>query len=202
MPFLRGMGMSAGMIIALGPQNLYLLRHGLLGNTSVFRIAVIYILIDVVLISLGAMGAGTLIANVPTLKLVLSVVAAGFFLFYGLASIRRGLAPRSGAVECMDEGGGYWTAVLLSIGNPGVLFDTIVIVGGLAGQYGELSDRLSFSMGAATVSCLWFSMLSAMSLFAGSFVKSREAWRIIEISIGLLMILMSLFVIRDIFFVE
>ncbi len=198
MPFFRGLGMSASLIVALGPQNAYLIKHGLLRRSAVFGIAAIYVLIDAALIALGAMGAGSLIASIPILKMVFSAVAAAFFLFYGLASIHRAFGKEANAIDDMDEKAGYGMAIILSLANPGVLFDTIVIAGGLAGHYQEFSARVLFSMGAATASLIWFSTLSMLSFWAGGFVKGPSVWKVLDFVIGVLMVFLAFVVLQDI----
>ena len=126
--------MAASLIVAIGPQNAYLLKYGLARHRFVFAIAAIYIVIDVFLITLGAVGFGTLIAQHPLLKLCFAVVAGAFFFVFGIVSIRKALRP--GRIEPPKVSGAaaYSTAIFLSLANPGVLFDTIVLIGGFAGQ--------------------------------------------------------------------
>jgi L-lysine exporter family protein LysE/ArgO len=183
--------MTASMIIALGPQNAHLLKYGLMRKTTVFNIAAIYVLIDIVLITFGALGVGSLIAEAPLLKLIFSIIAVGFFLIYGLISIRSAFKPRSAQINLLTTGTGYSTAVLISIANPAVLFDTIVIIGGLAGQYEQISERIAFLVGAATASFLWFAAISAASFYASSYVTGDKVWKILDLIIGTLMIFLA-----------
>ena len=202
MVFFTGFGMTASMIVALGPQNAYLLKYGLNRQSTVFHIALIFILIDICLITLGALGVGTLIASAPLLKLTFSVVAVALFTIYGALSIYRSIRPRpeSAKPESAKPDFGikvYSTAILISVANPGVLFDTIVIIGGLAGQYQDLSDRLFFSAGAATASLIWFVSLSLFSYHASRFVSGPRVWRYIDLVIGSLMLVLGYVIAHD-----
>ena len=202
MVFFTGLGMTASMIVALGPQNAYLLKYGLNRQSTVFHIALIFILIDICLITLGALGVGTLIASAPLLKLTFSVVAVALFTIYGALSIYRSIRPRpeSAKPESAKPDFGikvYSTAILISVANPGVLFDTIVIIGGLAGQYQDLSDRLFFSAGAATASLIWFVSLSLFSYHASRFVSGPRVWRYIDLVIGSLMLVLGYVIAHD-----
>lgn len=197
MVFFTGLGMTASMIIALGPQNAYLLKYGLNRQSTVFHIALIYILIDICLITLGALGIGTLIASAPLLKLTFSVVAVAFFTIYGALSIYRSILPRPESAKPDFGIKVYSTAILISVANPAVLFDTIVIIGGLAGQYQDLSDRLVFSAGAATASLIWFVSLSLFSYHASSFVSGPRVWRYIDLVIGSLMLVLGYVIAHD-----
>jgi L-lysine exporter family protein LysE/ArgO len=188
--------MTASLIVAIGPQNAYLLKYGLSRTPFVFAIAAIYVVIDVLLITLGAIGVGTVIAQYPLLKLVFACIAIVFFLGFGFASIRKGL--RKGKIERPKVPGAaaYSTAILLSVANPGVLFDTIVIIGGLAGQYAALADRLAFSAGAAAASFLWFFALASLAFFCGGYFSDR-AWKGLDIAIGVLMVVLAMTIVRD-----
>jgi L-lysine exporter family protein LysE/ArgO len=188
--------MTASLIVAIGPQNAYLLKYGLSRTRFVFAIAAIYVVIDVALITLGALGVGTIIAQYPVLKLSFACIAVIFFLAFGFASLRKGV--RGGKVETPKVPGpaAYSTAILLSVANPGVLFDTIVIIGGLAGQYPHLVDRIAFSAGAAAASFLWFFALATLAYFCGGYFNDR-AWKAVDIVIGLLMLVLAVTIAHD-----
>jgi L-lysine exporter family protein LysE/ArgO len=186
------------MIVAIGPQNAYLLKYGLSRANFVFAIAAIYVVIDVLLITLGAIGVGTVIAQYPLLKITFACIAIVFFLAFGIISIRKGLRPGQIEKPQVPKAAAYSTAILLSIANPGVLFDTIVIIGGLAGQYPHLADRVAFSAGAAMASFIWFFALASLAYFCGSFFSDRS-WKIIDIVIGVLMLVLAVTIAHDAF---
>lgn len=191
MPFLRGLGMTASMIVALGPQNAYLLKHGLTRSRAVFSVAALYVAIDAGLILLGALGVGSIIASMPLLKMAASIFAIGFFALYGVISIRNGLRGRETDLDGAPPPMNYTAAILVSILNPAVLFDTIVIIGGMAGQYGDLHDRIVFSAGATAASLLWFAFLAVTSYHAGRFVTGPKVWRALDVAIGVLMLVLA-----------
>jgi L-lysine exporter family protein LysE/ArgO len=189
--FFSGMAMAASMIVAIGPQNALLIRYGLARVPTVFVVAGIFVAVDMALITLGALGVGSLVAQIPTLKLALAGVAAAFFLYYGLTSLWRGFVGGDGGgglLQPAGVAGVYGPAIAVSIANPGVLFDTIVLVGGLASHYGALSDRLVFSSGAVAASFLWFATLAVTSYVAGRYVTGPTVWRVLDVGLGVLMI--------------
>jgi L-lysine exporter family protein LysE/ArgO len=191
--FFSGMAMAASMIVAIGPQNALLIRYGLARMPTVFAVAGIFVAVDCLLITLGALGVGSLVAQVPLLKLTFAGLAAAFFLYYGLASLWRGTLGHDGGglMQPATATGVYGPAIAVSIANPGVLFDTIVLVGGLASHYGELGERLVFSGGAVTASFLWFATLAVASYTAGRFVTGTTVWRVLDIGLGVLMIALA-----------
>ena len=188
--FFSGMAMAASLIVAIGPQNALLIRYGLARVPTVFVVAAIFVSVDMLLIALGALGVGSLVAQVPVLKLALTGFAAAFFLYYGLSSLWRGVlgGDGGGLLQPAAAGGLYGPAIAVSIANPGVLFDTVVLVGGLASQYADLGERLVFSSGAVAASFLWFATLAVTSYAAGRFVTGSTVWRVLDVGLGILMI--------------
>ena len=65
---LQGFGLGAGLIIAIGAQNAFVLRQGL-KRQHLFVTASISTLCDAILIILGVGGLGAMIASVPALLL-------------------------------------------------------------------------------------------------------------------------------------
>ena len=55
-PFLEGIALGASLIIAIGPQNAFVIQQGIL-RQHVFLAAFVCTLVDVVLIIVGAAGA-------------------------------------------------------------------------------------------------------------------------------------------------
>ncbi|MBK1671584.1 hypothetical protein CKO28_26680 [Rhodovibrio sodomensis] len=188
--FFSGMAMAASMIVAIGPQNALLIRYGLARVPTVFAVAAIFVAVDMGLIALGALGVGSLVSQVPALKLAFAGAAAAFFLYYGLSSLWRGVSGDAGGGLLQPAGaaGVYGPAIAVSIANPGVLFDTIVLVGGLASRYGALGDRLVFSGGAVAASFVWFATLAGTSYVAGRYLAGPTVWRVLDIGMGVLMI--------------
>jgi len=195
MPYLQGLGVTLSMIAALGPQNAYLIRRGLIGDKVVFNIAAIYIFIDLVLITSGVIGIGALIGNVPILKLLFSIIASVFFFIYGVISIDSASKLRKESITQPPSGAtSYTTAVLVSIANPSVLFETVFIIGGIASQYDLLSERVTFSAGAATASIFWFSSIAFLSLYISRFMFVEKIWELISLVIGAFMISLSIYI--------
>jgi len=97
---LQGFGLGAGLIIAIGAQNAFILRQGL-KRQHVFAIANISFLCDATLIIIGAGGFGTLIAKVPV-PAAATWGGAAFLLFTAGLRSNRPLAPAALAVDNAD----------------------------------------------------------------------------------------------------
>ena len=85
-PFLEGIALGASLIIAIGPQNAFVIQQGIL-RQHVFLAAFVCTFVDVVLIIVGAAGFGTLIAIIPSLKTYFLWGGILFLMGYGTLSL-------------------------------------------------------------------------------------------------------------------
>lgn len=188
--FLEGFGLGAGLIVAIGAQNAYVLRQGLKGE-HVFAVAGICFLVDVALIALGAGGFASLIAALPGATDIIAWAGAAFLFVYGLRAFHGAVKP--GTLETRDARSAgptlraaALTALALSLLNPHVYLDTVVLLGGLAAQYPP-SPRAAFALGAMAASLVWFFGLGyGAGKLAPVFAKPL-AWRLLDIAIGCVM---------------
>jgi L-lysine exporter family protein LysE/ArgO len=95
---LSGFLLGASLIIAIGAQNAFILRQGLL-RSHVFILCLICALSDAVLITAGVAGLGTLVSQSPTL---IAAVSLGGMLFLGTYAF---MAFPSGAPSRRHAGG-------------------------------------------------------------------------------------------------
>jgi L-lysine exporter family protein LysE/ArgO len=186
----KGFTLFAGLIVAVGSQNAFVLRQGL-KRQYVFHVAGICFLCDVTLIVIGATGFGTLSSRVP--KIVTAVVWAGaiFVFFYGLYSFKSAFAPvvinvDKAFVEIKSLRKIVLTALALSLLNPHVYIDTIIIIGGLATQY-PINLRIFFVLGSILASLIWFFGLGYGAVFLTPLFQRPSVWRVLDIIIGCLM---------------
>lgn len=80
--FLNGFTICAGLIVAIGAQNAYVLRQGL-KREHVFVTASICFLCDVILITIGTIGFGTVTSKIPELSEIAVWAGVIFLSFYG-----------------------------------------------------------------------------------------------------------------------
>ncbi len=191
--YLAGLALSAGLIIAIGAQNAHVLRQGL-KREYVFLVATLCSSTDILLITLGTLGFGTIIGSFPLLTKVAAWAGAGFLFFYGFTAFHSARRPRSLKVEHPVDGKepsqSLKTILLLTLAvsllNPHVYLDTIVLIGGIAAQY-PISERVFFGLGAGTASVVWFFGLSYGARLLAPLFRKPFAWRILDVIIGLIM---------------
>lgn len=183
-----GFLLGATLIIAIGAQNAFILRQGLL-REHVFVLCLICALADAALIAAGVAGLGTLIAQAPVLIWWVTLGGALFLTAYALIAFRRAVHP--GALRAAGmSGGGLRQAVLTCLAftflNPHVYLDTVVLLGSLSARYaGEA--RLAYSLGAIAASFAWFFALGYGARLLQPVFARPSAWRVLDVVIGLVM---------------
>ncbi|OEJ68529.1 LysE/ArgO family amino acid transporter [Magnetovibrio blakemorei] len=190
--FGQGLALGAGLIIAIGAQNAFVLRQGL-KHEHHFSIATTCFFIDTTLIALGGAGVGTLVASTPLLATGAAVFGAVFLFAYGIIAFRR--AWRGEALKAENDDGtparmSLKTALLTTLGfsllNPHVYLDTVVLLGGISGQH-PWPGRLWFLGGAAMASFVWFYALAFAATKLAPLFRTPITWKILDLFIALVM---------------
>lgn len=188
--FLQGFMVCFGLIVSIGAQNAYLLKQGIL-KQHVFWVAIICWLCDVTLMSLGVLGLGTLIAQSPISSLILALFGAIFLFTYGSKSFIAAYKSSSFLETNQDnEQTSLKKAIAITLAitllNPHVYIDTVVIVGGIGGTL-DFNGKMSFLFGALLCSFLWFFGVGYGAGFLSPYFKKRRTWQILDIITGLIM---------------
>ena len=187
---LQGFLVSGGLIVAIGAQNAFVLKQGL-RRWQVLPIVLTCFLCDFSLMTLGVFGLGTLIGESRVASVALALVGALFLLVYGARAFRA--AWRGGATMSADgteAAGSTQQAVLLTLAitllNPHVYLDTVVIVGGIAGTLSPAAKVL-FLCGAVAASALWFFALGFGARLLLPLFRRPLTWRVLDTVIGVVM---------------
>lgn len=186
-PLVHGFSLGASLIIAIGSQNAFVLRQGL-RREYVFTVSTICFLCDMVLIALGAGGFGTVVASSPRL-LVCALWGGAVFLFcYGLRSFWSAVRPEALAADGESAGGEGLAAVVtttlaLSLLNPHVYLDTVLLLGSLAAQFSGHA-RVLFAVGAMAASLVWFYGIGYGARIFAPLFRKPVAWRVLDILVG------------------
>ena len=187
-----GLGAGLALIIAIGAQNAFVLRQGIRGE-HIGLVVLLCMLSDVVLIGAGIFGIGTLIAAAPAVVVVIRLVGAAFLIVYaGLAAkraFRPGVLTAGGQQGSLSRKAVLVTALTLTWLNPHVYLDTVLLLGTLANQHGEL--RWWFGAGAALGSIIWFSALGYGAKFLRPIFAKPGAWRVLDGLIAAVMLFLG-----------
>lgn len=207
-----GLGLGLSLIVAIGAQNLFLLRQGVRREHALL-VAAICAVSDAALIAVGVSGLGAIISAAPW---VIDVVRwAGFFflLGYGLLAARRAWRPsgealRVGADTAANTASAagaatstttqtrsrVWAIVATTLAltwlNPHVYLDTLFLLGSVANTHGE--NRWWFAAGAIVASFAWFFSLAIGSRYLGPWLANPRAWRVLDAIIAVVMIAIAI----------
>ncbi|HCQ66899.1 MAG TPA: amino acid transporter [Rhodobacteraceae bacterium] len=187
---LTGFVTGLSLILAIGAQNAFVLRQGLL-RQHVFPLALFCAASDAVLIAAGVAGFGALTAYWPGLPLVMSLAGAAFLVVYGLT--RLAAAWRGG--HAIENGAGAQSlrrtlaiAAAFTWLNPHVYLDTLGLVGAVSTGFAPGSDRLAFGIGATGASFVFFFGLGYGARLIAPVMRSAFAWRFLDAGIGVTML--------------
>lgn len=186
---LTGFATTFALIFAIGAQNAFVLRQGLM-REHVLPVILCCAFSDVILISAGVAGMGGLAIALPWLVPVLTLAGAAFLVVYGALSLRR--AFRSVSLEAARNGNGSLKGVLatcLAITwlNPHVYLDALGLIGAVSTGFLLLSEKVAFAAGGILASFVFFFCLGyGARLLAPLFARPR-AWTVLDVAIALLM---------------
>ena len=188
-PFLTGFTLSLSLIVAIGAQNAFVLRQGL-RREHVGAVVAVCALLDVALMAAGVFGLGALVQSSPRALTVIAWAGAAVLVVYGLQALMRALVP--GRLLASEAGAGVprtqavRQVLLISLLNPHVYLDTVVLVGAVgAGQPAPL--RPVFLAGAGLASTLWFVALGYGARLLTPLFARPTAWRVLDLGVAALM---------------
>ncbi|SCW67369.1 LysE/ArgO family amino acid transporter [Ancylobacter rudongensis] len=192
LPFTTGFLLSGALIIAIGAQNLFVLRQGL-RREHVGAIVLFCGTADALLIAAGVAGVGAFLAALPQLTTLLALGGAGFLGWYGVQALRRMAAPEAMAVMAAGETT-LARALMATAGftllNPHVYLDTVLLMGA-AGSAQPEAVRPVFVAGAALASFSWFAGLGYGARLLRPLFARPAAWRVLDAGVGIVMLTLA-----------
>ena len=196
----KGFMLSAGLIMAIGAQNMFVLRQGL-KREHVWPIVMFCAAADAMLIVAGVNGLGALLSAIPGLATASSLGGAAFLIWYGYGALRRSMTSSSLIID--HQAGLSLTAALASTAaftflNPHVYIDTVMLMGTI-GTSMPVDERPWFVMGAATASFAWFASLGFGARFLAPLFAQPITWRMLDLLIALMMSALAVSLLRDAF---
>lgn len=186
--WLKGLGLGASLIMAIGAQNAFVLGQSVRQHYAL-PIASMCILIDTLLIFAGVWGLGLLIQSHPIIIDIATYGGAAFLIAYGLFAFQRAFSPSSlkkQAARTFTLKTAILTTMALSLLNPHVYLDTVILLGSIGGQMPQ-SESWWFAMGAACASLLWFLSLVVAGRLLEPVFQNPKNWQRLDIGIGLTM---------------
>ena len=185
---LAGLLTGLTLIIAIGSQNAYVLRQGIL-RSHVLVVVSVCAVSDLILICAGVGGMGAVVSRAGWALEVLRWFGVVFLGWYGIGSFWRTLRPQ--ALDAADAPREPLLRVIAKATaftwlNPHVYIDTLLLHGSIAATYG--SARWGFALGGCLASIIWFAGLGYGARLLAPLLASRRAWQVLDILIGCTML--------------
>ncbi|WP_163831354.1 LysE/ArgO family amino acid transporter [Spartinivicinus ruber] len=195
-PILKGLLLGGSMIIPIGAQNAFVINQGIKRNHHLIAAAVC-MLCDILLITIGVFGSGSLVNEGDLIYQFLIWGGAIFLFIYGAGSLKKALKPVDSSTEVnKNEAKKTIKLVILSglavtLLNPHAYLDTIMILGGASLQYMGI-EKLKFALGCMLASVIWFYFISMLAAKLAPILSSIKVQRVIDIVVGLVMWIIAL----------
>lgn len=186
--FLTGLS----LIVAIGAQNAFVIRQGLL-RSHVLLVVAVCSLSDAFLIVLGTGGLGEIVKANEHLLTFIRWFGVAYLTWFGIRSLRSAFKENqllaSGTAETS------WKKILatvlaLTYLNPHVYLDTVIFVGSIANQF--TTDRWYFAFGASLASLAWFTSIGFGAQAASKLMSKPIFWRIFDTFVALVMFSIAL----------
>ncbi len=189
--YLNGILVAAGLIIAIGAQNAFVLAQSLRREHHL-SMAALCVFCDAVLVSLGVFGLAKLLLENPTLLAIARWGGIAFLTWYGLKALLRALRPDA-LGNAAETGPRSRKAVLLAalavtLLNPHVYLDTVLLIGSLGAQQAAPG---AYALGAASASLMWFFALALGAAWLAPWLARPATWRLLDLMVAAMMLGMA-----------
>ncbi|MCA8883128.1 MAG: amino acid transporter [Rhodobacteraceae bacterium] len=197
-PAAVGFATAFSLILAIGAQNAFVLRQGLL-RQHVLPLCLFCAVSDAILIAAGVAGFGTIAAAFPGFPRLMALAGAAFLAVYG--ALRLHAAWTGGtALSLSSEAPPLRRTLAIAAAftwlNPHVYLDTLGLIGAVSTQYAATPAKIAFGLGAVLASFVFFFSLGYGARLLAPAFQSARAWRLLDLGIGVVMWVLAAGLIR------
>ena len=198
--FLTGFILGFSLILAIGAQNSFVLRQGLMGR-HVFTVALFCSLSDALLISIGVAGISTFLNNyIDLVSDWLFGISAIWLAGYGLLRLRDAVKGKSALIAENSSSNGLISTlsvlVVLTFANPHVYLDTVVLIGSVSQQFTG-DTKFAYVLGASLASFVFFFSLAYGAKFLSPTMQRPIAWRLLDSFIAFVMFTLAIKIAQE-----
>ena len=193
--FLTGFILGLSLILAIGAQNSFVLRQGLMGR-HVYAVALICSLSDALLIFIGVAGISIFHNNyINLISDWLFAVAAIWLACYGLLRLKDAIKGNSALVVGSASSNRLTSTLsflaVLTFANPHVYLDTVVLIGSISQQFpGNI--KVAYVLGASLASFVFFFSLAYGAKILSPIMQKPVAWRFLDSLIAFVMFTLAI----------
>lgn len=193
--FFTGVAIGFSLILAIGAQNAFVLRQGLL-RQHFFAVALFCSLSDAILIAVGVSGVSLFIGDlIKAYSFWVFGAAAVWLMVYGTTHLRSAFRQNQLILDEVQAEKSLLsvlsTAALFTFGNPHVYLDTVVLIGTMAMKFVPY-ERVLFAAGASLASFVFFFSLAYGARLLAPKMKNQTTWKILDVMIAVVMFSLAL----------
>lgn len=187
-----GFMVSFGLIVAIGAQNAWVLNKSLRGEHP-WVVTSVCVFLDASLITIGVLTINQIQQLVPPLVPAITLLGVGLLLWLSSQSFYR--AYQGGQSLQASNGmeiGSPWRsagqALAISLLNPHVYLDTVVLIGSIGAQQ-TLPGW--FIVGAASASAIWFYSLAMGAKYLRPKLSQPQHWQTLDTLTGICLLVVA-----------
>ena len=192
--FFIGFFLGLSLIVAIGSQNAFVLRQGIL-RQHIFYIALFCSISDALLIILGVTGISYFLNDfINEYSNIIFGFAALWLFSYGVFRLKTAFKANSEIIANNIEPSSLFNALsiaaIFTFANPHVYLDTMILIGSISQQFVDL-NRLLFAFGACIASFIWFFSIAYGAKLLSPIMQNPIHWRILDAFIASIMFIIA-----------
>ena len=192
--FLTGFFLGLSLIVAIGAQNAFVLRQGIL-RQHIFYIALFCAISDSLLITFGILGISYFLNDfINEFSKILFGFAALWLFTYGILRIRSAFKTNLTVIGNSSDSNNLLNAISIvaffTFANPHVYLDTMILIGSISQQFIDFK-RVYFAIGACSASFVWFFGIAYGAKLLTPIMQKPLHWRILDSLIALIMFIIA-----------
>ena len=191
--YLKGFIVTFSLIVAIGAQNAYVLKLGLL-KQYVLLAVFLCILFDTILITAGVYGLGFFVQGNQLLINIIAIIGIVFLTFYSFLSFKSAFKNESLEIDGKTKTNPLKQVIgmllVFTFLNPHTYLDTVLLIGGIGANI-QNDLKIYFLLGAVSASASWFILLGFGARLLIPLFKKAVTWKILDISIGIIMLIIA-----------
>ena len=193
--FLTGFFLGLSLIIAIGAQNAFVSRQGILGKHNLF-VALFCAISDALLICVGIVGISFFLNDfIAQYSDLLFGFSAIWIAIYGLVRLKAVFKSNNELEIESSISEDFITTLsilfILTFANPHVYLDTMVLIGSISQQFSG-DNKIAFAIGAIFASFVFFFSLAYGANLLAPLMQNANSWRKLDFLIALVMFIISI----------
>ena len=192
--FFTGFFLGLSLIVAIGAQNAFVLRQGIL-RQHVFYIALFCSIADALLIIIGIAGISYFFNDfINEYSKIIFGYASLWLCIYGFIRLKSVFKGNSKIIESNIKPSSLKKAIsitaIFTFANPHVYLDTMILIGSISQQFEDF-NRVYFLFGACLASFAWFFSIAYGAKLLTPLMQTPKNWRAFDAIIASIMFIIA-----------